>query len=176
MALIATGVKQHPSEYIYVCNWLYFSAYSQYNVLAKNCVNNFCLLLKVVIVTCVFCHCSALSEAEKATLRQSLATISVSPSIKLQHSWLWLYQKLPGIAPHFIWYLVQQSTCTFASHRFQVHCYFILWLPIWISRFRAYWILILILYLLFLLIIINILLVWPLTSWPINFSTYDPTK
>jgi len=47
--------------------------------------------------------------------------ISMSLSIKLQHSWLCLYQKLPGMPTIFVIYLAQHSSvCGFATHEFDI--------------------------------------------------------
>jgi len=42
-------------------------------------------------------------------------------SIKLQHSWLCLYQKLPGMPTIFVIYLAQHSSiCGIATHRVDI--------------------------------------------------------
>jgi hypothetical protein len=56
----------------------------------------------------------------------------MSLSIKLQHSWLCLYQKLPGMPTIFVIYLAQHSSvCGFTTHEFDI----------FISRFFNYGIL-----------------------------------
>ena len=79
------------------------------------------------------CYVVVLSQKQRRRLCDRVSRlISMSLSIKLQHSWLCLYQKLPGMPTIFVIYLAQHSSvCGFATHRFDI----------FVSRFLNYGIL-----------------------------------
>jgi len=116
MVLIATGVKQHPSEY-------YSSYFMSCCLLSVLIVKNF-----VAYVDCQRTNFNmwyvilVLSQKQRRRLCDRVSRLtSMSLSIKLQHSWLCLYQKLPGMPTIFVIYLAQHSSvCGFAAHRFDI--------------------------------------------------------